>query len=292
MLRDFKFGETIEKINNKDNLEFFEGDTKVKSARSKTSTSRKSLIQSNTVHKLSNTPQIHKTIIMSPTKLQVPRTHVQVIRHSPSPVRIIRSSPMRRSVSRYSSPVSIRHSRVISRGSELRKSVAVSRQSVMVSERDSARRSSARGSVTRIETTVGQPIKRTISTKRIVHPGRVKSITRLNSRSSLNQSAVVHPDTVRQVKTIIHSGRMRSSNLSMNNSLMLNQNQNHVVSVRRTKPQIKEVIFGDNKSSRRERVGGMKSSLISSRHKFEESNYDSGRQQKRIIDARKSIANS
>ena len=49
------------------------------------------------------------------------------------------------------------------------------------------------------------------------------------------------------------------------------------------------MIFGGNNGTSR---SNLKNSLIMSRHKFDENNYETSRHQKRIIDARRSMTHS
>jgi hypothetical protein len=123
---------------------------------------------------------------------------------------------------------------VHSRGSELRKSIVapVSRRSVVVSQRGSVV-GSLRGSISRIERKVGKPVKRTISLTKVIHPGRVKSVKRLNDpKESLKTSMVV--DTSRQrIKKIIRTGSAKPKHIKLSQSLMQNSNKNHVTSVKR-----------------------------------------------------------
>lgn len=176
----------------------------------------------------------------------------------------------------------------------MRNSTAISRKSVVVSQRGSLRNSSyshhsGKGSISRIERREGRPITKTISLTKIVHPGRVKSITRMdNSQANLTVSTYIRkepPQPNSRVRNILKSGRVKSQNISMRSSLMLNSNINHVVKVTRTQPsQIKGAVFKRLTSKSKQ---NMKNSLIQSRHKFDEGAANLNRET-RVIDARKS----
>ena len=122
-----------------------------------------------------------------------------------------------------------------------------SRRSMVFSQMNSQEGDSS-GSVTRIETTYGQPTIRTISMTKIYHPGRTTSIKRMDGISSpLRTTTLRQTETSeRAVKNLIQSGVSINgvSNVSNVPNILI-QNQNHVLRVSRAEPLIKQTIVGE-----------------------------------------------
>ena len=147
-----------------------------------------------------------------------------------------------------SSEAGLLHRRVVTHQSEVPVVIQESRRSQVFSQRNS-QDAGSNGSVTRIDTTYGQPVVRTISMTKIYHPGRTKSIKRMDGYSSPDHrfGARELDSSEQAIKSMVLSGivaqpePVRVSNVSN----ILSQNQNHVLRVSRAGPLPKQTIVGD-----------------------------------------------
>ena len=146
-----------------------------------------------------------------------------------------------------------------------------------------------RGSITRIERRVGQPVCRTVSLTKIYHTGHVKSVTRINTQIS-PKSSPVQLKYQKELTNIIQGDKSNFKTANLNQNLLLQQNNNHMVTTRRAQPQFNQIKIEQPAIIIKKELPAP-ASLIMTRYKFEDGMYDENNRNRRIIDARRSQSN-